>query len=278
MTETSIVLYRYMPTDRLFQNLKNKSDLFSMQFTWGDFDTFEDLLSRLQSKENNGFVVTDNIFAQCWNAGYECDGMWKNYTSSQLDDGVMIESDSSTTLSSLRDIFSKFKMFESNDVYLYESEIEDQINSMVSVEKVEYLTHKKIISQYEEYFEQLDKVACGESSEDDLSFLDSTGEGLRKILSIKREHYSYEKEYRVFIQPFDDGAKEFEHIDVHRILVPEFKSRIKKVIFSPKISENKYNCYKSQLIQEYGFDERKIEKSKMYDLDELLRDSKLERK
>jgi len=98
-----------MPTDRLFQNLKNKSDLFSMQFTWGDFDTFEDLLSRLQSKENNGFVVTDNIFAQCWNAGCECDGMWKNYTSSQLDDGVMIESDSNTILSSLKDIISKLK-------------------------------------------------------------------------------------------------------------------------------------------------------------------------
>ncbi|WP_303701072.1 DUF2971 domain-containing protein [Flexistipes sinusarabici] len=267
-----------MPADRFFKNLEKDSDLFSVPFAWGDFDAFEDLLSRLKSKENNGFVVTDNIFAQCWNAGHECDGMWKNYTSSQLDDGVMIESDSNTILSSLKNIVSKFKMFESKEVYLYKSEIESQVDSMVSVEKVDYLTHKEIISQYEEYFEQLDKVARGESSEDDLSFLDSTGEGLRKILSIKREHYSYEKEFRIFIQPFDDGAKEFEHIDVHRILVPDFKSRIKKVIFSPKMGENKYKCYKSQLIQEYGFDENKIEKSKMYDLDELLRGSKLKRK
>lgn len=275
---TPTPLYRYMPADRFFKNLASNSDLFSMPFAWGDFDAFEDLLSRLKSKNNNGFVVTDNIFAQCWNAGHECDGMWKNYTSSQLDDGVMIESDSTTILNSLKSMVSKFKMFKNKEVYMYDSEIESQIDSMVSVEKVEYLTHKKIISQYKEYFEQLDKVACGESSEDDLRFLDSTGEGLRKILSIKREHYSYEKEHRVFIQPFDDGVKEFKSIDSHRILMPEFKSRIKKVIFSPKISENKYNCYKSQLIQEYGFDESKIEKSKMYDLDELLRDSKLERK
>jgi len=267
-----------MTIDRFFENLECNSDLFSMPFSWKEFDPFEDLLSRLTSKENNGFLVTDNMFAQCWNSGYECDGMWKNYTSAQLNDGVMIESDCNTILSNLKSIVSKLKMFESKDVYHNISEIDNQLNSMVSIKKVQYLTYKKIITQYEEYFEELDKVARGESSEDDLKFLDSRREGLREILSIKREHYSYEKEYRIFIQPFNDGVKEFKSIDSHRILVPEFKSRIKKVIFSPNMSENKYKCYKSQLIQEYEFDENIIEKSKMYDLDELLRDSKLKRK
>lgn len=276
-TTEPIKLYRYIPIDRLFQNLKSDSDIFSMPFAWNDFDPFEDLLTKVVSQSNNGFNITEHLYAQCWNAGIECDGMWKNYTSKNLDDGVMIESDNITILISLIEQLSKSKMFQNNEVYQNQSEIENQITSMISIEKVKYLNHKEIVVRHENYFAELDKIVSDESI-DGLNFLDSIGEGVRKILSIKREHYSYENEFRIFIQLFEKQLEEFNKVPINRILMPNFKSRVKQIVFSPKISYEKFQCFKSQLIRDYDFDENVISKSKMYDLDELLKDSKLKRK
>ena len=266
-----IKLYRYMPIDRLFQNLKTDSDIFSMPFAWNDFDPFEDLLSKVVSQNNNGFNITEYLYAQCWNAGIECDGMWKNYTSQSLDDGVMIESDNITILTSLIEQLSKSKMFQNNEVYHNQGEIENQIISMISIEKVKYLNHKEIINELEKHFENLDAIS---QQLDDLL----NQNAIYQILALKREHFSYENEYRIFIQLFENQMEEFTKIGTNRILMPNFKSRIKQIVFSPKISCEKFQCFRSQLIQDYKFNENMISKSKMYDLDELLKNSKLKRK
>ncbi|WP_193210114.1 hypothetical protein [Aliarcobacter butzleri] len=53
--------------------------IFSKPSVWREkFDPFEDILSNFETEELN-LDITNNIFAQCWNSGTECDGMWRNY-------------------------------------------------------------------------------------------------------------------------------------------------------------------------------------------------------
>lgn len=72
-------LYRYMKLDIFCKCLKNDSMIFSKPSVWREkFDPFEDILSNFETEELN-LDITNNIFAQCWNSGTECDGMWRNY-------------------------------------------------------------------------------------------------------------------------------------------------------------------------------------------------------
>lgn len=97
---TNGILTRYMPLNVFCTCLTNDSLRLSKPRTWVEkYDVFEDLLSNVKYKKTNEIdqieicdleSLTQNYYAQCWNIGSECEGMWKSHTGG-LDNGIMIK-------------------------------------------------------------------------------------------------------------------------------------------------------------------------------------------
>lgn len=81
---------------------------------------------------------------------------------------------------------------------------------------------------------------------------------LAQIFLIKREEFSYEKEVRAII--LDSDYKE----DTIKLKINPVDF-ITKIIFAPKMSEEDFISYKCKLAICYGFDEKIITRSDLYD-------------
>ena len=266
-------IYRYMKIDRFFEYLRNDEDLFSIPLAWADFDPFEDLLSKVESIKGNAFNITGDLFAQCWNRGLECDGMWKNYTTFALDDGVMITSSVDVILSNIFSLLYGSEIFSNDSIFQERYDIEKTIESMFYATSVNYLPVDEIVNRYECYFGLLDCMGSGSLGTMDSLPLSFTK--IAKLLSIKRMEYSYEKELRIFLQFYGNIPKGFNTLPGRGLLMPGFKNRVMSVAFSPKVSAIKFNCYRETLVKDFGFSQDTISRSNMYDLNSILRISTL---
>lgn len=263
-----------MKYDRFLACLTSDRDLFSLPYSWTDFDPFEDLLSKIESKQGNIFNITDDLYAQCWNRGYECDGMWRNYTSPFLDDGVMISSCPRTILNSIYGELDIGGVFSDVSVYTNAFDIERQTEAMLCAFPVEYLSVEKIVQEYESYFNNLDDNEAIKSipPHDPLSLkfdLPAT------LFSKKRRHYSYEREVRFFLQFIDNKPNSFELLPDKGVLVPGFRGRVERIVFSPKTPSCVFDCRRQYLEKEFKFNHGQIKKSDLYDIGHILKNTSL---
>lgn len=244
------ILTRYMPLNVFCTCLKNDSLRFSKPRTWVEkYDVFEDLLSNVEYKKINGInqiefcsvePLTQNYYAQCWNIGTECEGMWKSHTGG-LDNGIMI----------------KIKL--ENLIELIVDSFYDEINKVDDIKFIEmqYRNTEDIIKEINIYLK--DVFENGKYIE---KYVDS--------LKFKRSEFSYEKEYRflVYLTKNKNVRDKYKYIN-------NFKNYIDEIVFSPMFDDCQYEFYKKKLIEDYSINENKISKSMMFDLDFHLKGTNL---
>lgn len=247
---TNGILTRYMPLNVFCTCLTNDSLRLSKPRTWVEkYDVFEDLLSNVKYKKTNEIdqieicdleSLTQNYYAQCWNIGSECEGMWKSHTGG-LDNGIMI------------------KMKLENLIELIVDSFYDEIKKADDIKfiKMQYINTKNIINDVNEYLK--DVFENGKYIE---KYVDS--------LKLKRSEFLYEKEYRflVYLCENKNVKDKYKYIN-------NFKQHIDKVVFSPMFDDCQYEFYKKKLIEDYNINENKISKSTMFDLDFHLKGTNL---
>lgn len=264
--KTTLTLSRYMTLETFCKCIQNDSMIFSKPFVWREsYDPFEDILSNFQT-DTLSLDIANNIFAQCWNSGDECDGMWRNYAS--LENGVMIRTTESDVVEQLIDFVISKGCFQNTDTYRNDTEIINQLSNDIKFFRVEYIDTNNIVSKMESLLE-----FNNSDINQNLEKLLTSGNYI-KLLSYKRKHYEYEKEYRIVLQ-----AREPLIIDnSDKIFVTGFKKLVNEIIFSPKFDECQFEFYKNKLLNTYGFKNEQIKKSDLYDVKKFLKNSKLKLK
>lgn len=235
------ILTRYMPLNIFCICLKNDSLQFSKPSTWTKkYDVFEDLLSAIKYEQTNemGNIqlcsvedLVKNYYAQCWNIGSECEGMWKSHTGG-LDNGVMI----------------KIKL--ENLIKLIVNSFYDEINEVDNIKfiKMQYENTKNIVNSANIYLENV--FTKGQKVEEYINFF-----------KFKRREFSYEKEYRFLLNLIEN-----KNVSDKNKCILGFKEYIDEIIFSPRFDCSQYEFYKKKLIEDYDINENIISKSTMFNL------------
>ncbi len=247
---TNEILTRYMPLNIFCTCLENNSLRFSKPRTWIEkYDVFEDLLSNVEYKKINQISkiefcsvepLTQNYYAQCWNIGSECEGMWKSHTGG-LDNGIMIKIKLEKLIKLIVDSFY------------------DEINEVDNIKfiKMQYENTKNIINSANIYLENVFEK-------------DKNIEEYVDFFKFKRSEFSYEKEYRFLVYLTKNKNVRDKYKYIHN-----FKECIEEVVFSPMFDNSQYEFYKKKLIEDYDINENIISKSMMFDLDFHLKGTNL---
>lgn len=239
------ILTRYMPLKTFIKCLRSDSLRVSRPKTWkSSYDVFEDLLSSVSYKKMNEICSSENLtkdyYAQCWNIGDECEGMWKSHTQG-LDNGVMI----------------KIKLENLIKMYIFSLSNEIDSDRNFKFLKVKYVKTEEIVGQAENYLKDVFDKGCNASN-----YID--------FFKLKRIEFEYEKEYRFLIE-----LSKNNDIDKDNRYIKDFISNIEEVVFSPKFDYANYLWYKEKLVKDYEITEGKISKSTMFDLSHHLKNSSL---
>lgn len=265
-------LTRYMTLDIFCKCIENDSMLFNKPKNWRkSFDPFEDIISRFEKIENNvvfGLDITKDIYAQCWNSGDECDGMWRNFAS--LDKGVMVKTTNYKVVEWVINFLIKKQCFSDKKIYIRDSEIADSLSEIIKFEKVDY-------KEINELIKDMSSILKLDENNDITSELENfcTSGDYIKFLSKKGKHYKYEQEYRILLNdPYRSSKIEIKD---DKLFVTRFNEIIKEIVFSPKFDDCEFEFYKNKLIDEYGI-KVNIKKSTLYDVDNYFKNSNLRTK
>jgi hypothetical protein len=231
-------IYRYTTVDRLFQLFDKKKLVLVKPSKWDD--PFENILSKVvyfDGKDNVSLRgITDKYVGQCWTKSKECDGLWRNYSKMGIN-----KPDTGVKITTRVDKLFEYVANKKNDKFW-------KINTFIG--NVTYAKDQEII-------EFLQKINIH-------WIADTSGKNPAKTLFLKRNEFKYENEVRI-VKSIDNASDiTLNNSEVYFVDIDPF-DLITSVAFSPMMENEEYLNYRNRLIK-IGFDEKKISKSKLYDL------------
>lgn len=239
-------IQRYMKLDRFFKSLERNTLTFQEPKSWDD--PFEDFISKLKNcrpnAQFNSFNICEGTYAQCWiSKNIECDGMWRNYAT--LDKGIQIHTTFGKVIKSLFKWLLNNKNFEDKSIFENELDIQRSLCYSIEIRKINYVSDKDIANKF-----------IVKTSTIDLDF----DQVRYNLLSMKRNEFSYENEYRIFIETIALKLPSDKFLEIGYL-----KDIIDKITFSPMVNDIILSLNKQRLIEEHHFSSNIIEKSSLYD-------------
>lgn len=227
------LVHKFLPLERALQLLESKKLWFSNPARWPD--PFERRFIEGDYDEGKKFTWFGRVYCMCITTNATSEASWKAY--SKGDFVVNLALDRKELVKILDEASSQsgvMDVFFGGMDYQQTQKIERRLSKIEFEDKVKLPISSKLFKA--------------------------------RLLLLKRKAFEYEKEFRAIIVKKNKSKAAGITVEI-----PDIQKLVKSVTIDPNIGEYEYHMIKNHLIKNFGFKEKQIMKSSLYQASSRLK-------